>query len=463
MSDISPPPSCIISPMKFRISLTPRLWRTLLYGGVFITFFLCALLTLDPDFGWHLMSGQYFITHGIPATDVFTYTARAFPWVDHEWLADIIVACFYGVGSYWLVALCYAALWTTGLVIASRRAHWTLVVSATAAMLPFAGARTVAISVFGIALLMLLVRQDNYRWRLLIPPLLLVWANLHGSFPIGLAYLVYIAWRERSYQLIKLTIIAAAFTCINPYGIGLYTEIFRTMLDTSLKWTIDEWSAFAFPLASIPYSILWLGFLVYTGKKNWRHYLRFDVLLFVLAIGSMRMVPLFVILSLPELRRMIAEVGAPLPVMAHQLARRGGILLVVASLALTAGSFAQGELSPWSAYPWRLAARMRDYPCQGNIFNSYDIGGFLIWQVPDQKVYIDGRMPSWEYPGGKYMTDYLRVYKDTQYRQREFDRLHIVCVVDYHASTLVRTLRKEEGWSVATQDGLFVLLIHSRQ
>jgi hypothetical protein len=448
--------------MKFRTSLTPRTWRGLLYAGIFTAFFLCSLLTLDPDFGWHLMSGRYFIAHGIPATDIFTYTARAFPWIDHEWLADIAVAGLYGIGAYWLVALCYAGLWTTGLAIVGRQAHWTLIVSAAAAMLPFAGARTVALSVCGLALLVLLVRQGNQRWRLLIPPLLLVWANLHGSFPIGIVYLIYTAWRERSYQLVKLTSIAAVCTLLNPYGIGIYTEILRTMLDTSLKRTIDEWSAFAFPLASIPYSILWFSFLVYSCKTHWRRYLRFDVLLFVLAIGSMRMVPLFVIVSLPELSRRIREVGAPLPAMAHRLARRGGILLVVASLVLAAGSFALGALSPWSAYPWHLAAYMRDHPCRGNVFNSYDIGGFLIWQVPDQRVYIDGRMPSWEYAGGKYMTDYLRLYEDVQYRRQAFSELKIDCAVDYRASTLVRSLRKDDEWNVVARDGLFVLLTRSR-
>lgn len=407
------------------------------------------------------MSGRYFTMHGIPATDVFTYTAHTFPWVDHEWLADIIVACLYAIGSYWLVALCYAALWTASLAIAGRRAHWALIVSAAAAMLPFAGARTVAISVFGLALLMLLLRQREHRWRLLIPLLLLAWANLHGSFPIGIAYLLYTAWRERSHELLKLTIIAAVCTGITPYGVELYTEVFRTMGDTSLKSTIEEWSAFAFPLASIPYSILWMGFLVHSLKMNWRGYLRFDVLLFVLAIGSMRMVPLFVLVSLPELRRMIRDVGAPLPDTARQLARRGGILLAAASLMLAAVNFAGGVQSPRSAYPWRIAAYMREHPCEGNVFNSYDVGGFLIWQVPDQKVYIDGRMPSWEYPGGKYMADYLQMYDDAQFRQTQVTQLHIDCVVDYRASTLVRSLRNEGGWSIAVRDGIFVLLTRS--
>jgi len=62
------------------------------FSVIFIIYLVAALLLLDPDFGWHLQAGNYFLAHGIPATDVFTYTAKNFPWVDHEWLGDILLS-----------------------------------------------------------------------------------------------------------------------------------------------------------------------------------------------------------------------------------------------------------------------------------------------------------------------------------------------------------------------------------
>jgi len=53
---------------------------------------------------------------------------------------------------------------------------------------------------------------------------------------------------------------------------------------------------------------------------------------------------------------------------------------------------------------------MVTYPCEtikaysglsGNVFNTYEWGGFLIWQKPEMKVFVDGRMPAWKDEDGK--------------------------------------------------------------
>src|SRR4051794_140107 len=60
---------------------------------VLLLYFLLAwaigIVYLDPDFGWHLRTGQYILSHGIPKTDPFSYTMPNFPFVDHAWLTDI--------------------------------------------------------------------------------------------------------------------------------------------------------------------------------------------------------------------------------------------------------------------------------------------------------------------------------------------------------------------------------------
>src|SRR6185369_15071703 len=47
---------------------------------------------LDPDFGWHLTMGKYIISHGIPPTDPFSYTMPSYPFIDHEWLTNVLIA-----------------------------------------------------------------------------------------------------------------------------------------------------------------------------------------------------------------------------------------------------------------------------------------------------------------------------------------------------------------------------------
>lgn len=432
--------------------------RHLVYVAIFIVFFLNAFWSIDPDFGWHLMAGRSFLLHGIPQTDIFTYTASNFPWIDHEWLSDVTVASLYGTASYWLVALCYAGLWTAAIVLAGKRVQLSIVVIAAAALLPFAGARTVALSVFGLALVIALLRQKYTKWRLALPLLFLVWANMHGSFVLGLAYVAYRALIARSRPLVILTIVSVVCTFVNPYGAGIYVEVFRTMSDTSLHHTISEWQALALPLASLPYMFVWIAFLVIRNKTAWRRYLSFDVLMFLASVSSMRMTPLFVVVSLPALQRYIQEVGATVPEAAHRLARKGAAIIVVIVLILTTITMAGSVNVSTRQYPWQAVAYLKAHPCDGNLFNAYGMGGFLIWQLPGHKVYIDGRMPSWEQNGRKYMTDYERMYTDTQFRTQQIATYHIRCVVDSRESAIITSL-KAAHWRVAVDDGDSVLLL----
>ena len=53
----------------------------------------------DPDFWWHLRIGQWMLQHGLPRTDIFTYTVADHTWTDHEYLTEIAVALIQGWGG----------------------------------------------------------------------------------------------------------------------------------------------------------------------------------------------------------------------------------------------------------------------------------------------------------------------------------------------------------------------------
>ena len=47
----------------------------------------------DPDFWWHLRTGYWMLDHQqLPSRDLFTYTVEGHSWVDHEYLAEVILA-----------------------------------------------------------------------------------------------------------------------------------------------------------------------------------------------------------------------------------------------------------------------------------------------------------------------------------------------------------------------------------
>src|SRR6266480_3296272 len=89
---------------------------------VFVTtlFFFRGLFLLDPDFGWHVRMGQVILQSGIPRTDPFSYTMPSYPFVDHEWLTNIVIAFLYShVGMYGL-AIIFSLLTVFALAISAR-------------------------------------------------------------------------------------------------------------------------------------------------------------------------------------------------------------------------------------------------------------------------------------------------------------------------------------------------------
>ena len=202
-----------------------------------------------------------------------------------------------------------------------------------------------------------------------------------------------------------------------------------------------------------PYALLWVALMVYVNQRKWREYITFDTLLFIWSCLSMRMTPLFVLISLTSIPSLISRLAKTIPKadlpQATQLARRSLQVLVVICLLIPVLSSVLTKNS--IHYPVHAISYLKANPCKGNLFNSYNFGGFLIWQLPNTKVYIDGRMPSWRYEGKDYMATYNQVLTEKSVRDTEFSRFDIRCAVIENTSPLYSELRRE-GWNIKSTD-----------
>lgn len=77
----------------------------ILWPLIFLLFLMICWHRVDPDFGWHLMTGRDILAHGIPQHDIFTYTAPDFQWINVEWLNDVLFAKLYDAGGYALLGV----------------------------------------------------------------------------------------------------------------------------------------------------------------------------------------------------------------------------------------------------------------------------------------------------------------------------------------------------------------------
>ena len=190
--------SCAEPAAALRRLPSPVAILTLALGGVLFAITV-AKGVQDPDYFWHLTAGKLIAETGrVPATDPFSFTWFGQPWTPHEWLSELLIYwIFSAVGRIGaLVAFGFFPLAIFGTLAAalSRRGARVLAIG-----LPFAlGAfvlvgyvtlRPQAVSWFLIAALvwfLMAARPDRPRRMLLLIPLFVLWANLHGLYVIGL-------------------------------------------------------------------------------------------------------------------------------------------------------------------------------------------------------------------------------------------------------------------------------------
>ena len=160
---------------------------------------------VDPDFWWHLKTGEYIVEHHrLPTPDPFAYTtagaAPAYPGEEvtrrfnltHEWLAQAVWYLVWRVGGFPAVVLWKALLLTVlcgmvGLLARLRTGSWlwgiAAALAAAALAIEFAHDRPGILSYVFTAAFLLICEQRRRLW--LLPVLALVWANCHGGFFLG--------------------------------------------------------------------------------------------------------------------------------------------------------------------------------------------------------------------------------------------------------------------------------------
>lgn len=402
-------------------------------AAFFLVFFLKGFFFIDPDFGWRLRSGGYFLHFGIPKTDIYTYTMPTFPWVDHAWSFDAMLALTYPVAKMLIPSLIVTIMAYLAILFSLARSEKLsdsvfvnlklfgktvplsfLVVFVLLSLLSFFGVRVQITTwfLFSVFLYFLLDRVRWKKWRKLVPFFFLAWANLHGGFASGLiAFATVIATRFVKDKIFEKTDVAlfiasVLVTVINPYGISLWREVWSSLSDPSLRFKIIEWRpAIFFPDFSFAFLAVFSVFLL----VRYRAALRLEeIVLFVIfgifGLSSMRNVPLWFFVALPVASKEFdllfkdagkIRFGKKRFTVVHGILWALVVILICVQFFLVARETARYTQS--SFYPEAAVTYVRQHPIDGQLFAPYGWGGYLIWQYPEKKVFIDGRMPSWRW------------------------------------------------------------------
>ena len=483
--------------------------RFLLFAAIFS---LAAVPPLDPDLWWHLANGRLLLALGSwPHTDLYSFSAAGHAWVMHEWLSDLGMFALYQIAGLPLLVMVFAAVVTTGsgclyLLLRGSGLHPTaaVVLTLTGALAGSAawGARPQLLNLLfsGILVLGLQYYRQGRISAWWLAPFLWVWANLHSGFLLGVGLTGLFVIGEMIDHLrgplafpprLRALAIALAggtgLAVVNPYGMGSVLFSLGTLSSSSIQNNIQEWASPDFhSLAGRCLAALLLVLLLGLGtgrvKARTSEWLWMLASL-VLALASQRHVPLFVIAAAPLLGRcaqaalevaldalrlregrpataQAALLGARFPALGPPSWRwnlfNAAVLVTVAAAMI--GFRALPNLRPSSeaaelssVLPVESTAALVTLQRPLRIFNYYDYGGYLVFNLQPQggRVFIDGRV---EVYGPQVFADYLQVsYAQPSWRD-VIGRYHPDAVMLPNTHPLEAVLSADPAWRTLARD-----------
>jgi hypothetical protein len=465
----------------------------------------------DGDTGWHIRTGEWILAnHQVPHKDIFSFTKPGQPWFAWEWGTDVIYALLHsrwglaGVVILSMLILCltsallfrlvyrrcsnaFIAIGFTFLAVAASSLHWH--------------ARPHLFTLlFTVIFLHVLDRVRDGHWKLLyaLPPLTLVWVNLHGGFLVGISLLgCYFlgevlqallhgetaAWmRVRRYCAAGAS--CALISLLNPYGYHLHIFIVQ-YLNAPFLDSISEFMSISFRSTQAHYfeALLAFGFAGVAWSVVRRRYA--DALLLLawahFALTSGRNIPIYGLICASVVARSVEEwlgavansgVAAWLKRIisrfenatcefagndrAWRLHLTAGLVFCALAIAVRDGASGklQSSFDP-DKFPVNAVSALLKRPHSERVFTLDQWGDYMIYRLyPGVRVYFDGRSDF-------YGTDFVNQYCDTLNAKYGWNKIlserdirHVLLPVD---SPLVATLKNSSEWSPVYDDHKAIL------
>jgi len=445
------------------------------------------LFLSDPGVFWHLQLGQEIRETGAaPTVDTLSAPRADQPWVDQSWLFDLGLATIVDhvgwagavLAASLVLALAYALLCSD--LIARRRSP----LAAVAASVLAAGvgaihwhARPHLFTILGVVILLSACRRyretGNRSFFLVVPFVMIPWANLHGGFLAGPFVIACSAVGQALYGLGgdsgrkalgfgAAAAIAAAASLVNPYGFGLYEHVFGLLGDRGLTDWIEEYESIPFgePIAR-NYEIILLCLValpVFSRlRPSW-----FDLVHVIawlhLSLGTIRHAPLFAIAAAPVLAilgdGLVPDRERVEPIRpVDRPTFRSLIFAAVASAAVAFGAPVD-RFDP-ARWPFAGLTVLNQQDPEARLFHEQNWGGLIAAKSdPRRPVFIDDRFELYGEP-------MIRAYGQALHGGPAWDRLD-----EEYAFELVwlrpdrglaERLESEDAWEELHRSGVSVL------
>lgn len=462
----------------------------------------------DAGIGWHIRTGELILhTGSVPHSDPFSSTMSGKPWYAWEWLYDLIVGGLHretglnGVVFFdaLIIAVTFALVFRQMLARGSGLgvAVGMLLLVVSASSIHFLARPHVLSWLFTVIFFDVLAafeNDGNPRRLMWLPAIMLLWANLHGGFLLGLVLvgIHFLAewagstgWGARgdrelaarkAKQLALAGAITGAVTLANPYGYQLHLHIYRYLGDRFLMDHIDEFLSPNFH--GLPQKCFaGILLLVIVGAATTPKRLRASqvmVILFAVYSGlfASRNIPissmLLALVMAPHLSASITERWRPwmervtgfwTRVEAMESGLRGHLwptLAVLLGIWVCAQHGRLGSMQLMDAHfdAKRFPANAVDWLARTGVsepvFCPDYWGGYLIYRrFPEMPVVVDDRHDLY---GAEYLKNYLKLMRVEPGWESALEQMHTNWILLPYGSTAATLLREVPRWKVAYQD-----------
>jgi len=517
-----------------------------------IFFLLAAFLYLgvsgDPDLGYHLATGEYIVkSRVVPQVDLFSFSLPNYPYVYHSWLTEVLLYLSYSRAGLWGVSIFYSLLAGGAFYFLACIIRWRLnnkaLVFSLLVFVPLIasilGLRTHLITFWGLSFLYYAFERrmnsaithepeghcchsgiphvvshkvvDEWptvqgstidsnkgalfplRKLVFLPPLFVLWANLHGGFILGLGFLglllsweIYQIWISSKGRNLKIKFTLArtvlmgfclAAPLITPYGWHTYEQALRMGLNSFAAQYNFDWlplfdSLSVFPTLGVFVSILFL-LTVFTNRKTAPKEKFLTTIFFFLTLKSRRYILGFLIITIPLLIQQIELFVAKfkrrdfwtnfpwyLALFTASLLFVENRLIILSRMEQAYASeeiFAR-EALPADPYPYAAVLWMKENGVPKNLLNNFTWGGYLIWKLPEHKFFIDGRMDNFFIDDKSFAQDYQEIVMLKPKWNELMKKYQINAVLGPPKWALMQALRMQEEWEIVVENESSVMM-----
>ncbi len=462
---------------------------------------------LDTDMWWHLRAGEEtWNSREVYKVDTLSYTRAGETWINHSWLTQVLMIGLFKVGGFrslslWVgltaaVSMFFIYLQMEGHAL--LRGSVVLLASFVISVVWSPRPQIISLLFFAITVYVLFRFKTTGKNQLYcLAPIFIVWSNLHGGYILGTLLIFSVIcgdifdqllgeisefsldWKDIG-QLAVWGFVGFILAAVNPNGINMWIIPFQTVGVVSLQNLINEWASpdFHQPIQQLMLVLLFGTFAsVGLSKRRFAGSDLFGVVIFgFMALTARRNFGPFALITAPVLAKHLTDLFSSWK---NKLTKRwrifrkvtefqnqsekninskfqsllnGGIVLFLIVVAFWKLIYVtdtdliiktEKQMFPQDAVNW-----LKEEKPSGHLFNSYNWGGYLTWNLQEYPVFVDGRTDLF---GDEIIGDWMMVVNAEQNWQTVLDNWDVKIILLEKDKPIIKVLN-DFGWIFGYQD-----------